>query len=62
LLNGGHGAAMAEWHGGFLDSRHRKFVKEFPPWWRHMPQWRIYIDDFWPSTIFRIDNIESISI
>jgi len=28
LLNGGLGAAIADWRGEFLDNRHRKFVKK----------------------------------
>jgi len=45
LLNDSHGAAMAEWRDVFSDNRHRKFVKECPPW-------RVYMVDFLPSTLF----------
>lgn len=31
LLNSGHGAAMAEWCGGYFAYHHSQFVKGGPP-------------------------------
>jgi len=47
LLNGGHGAAMAEWLGGFFNNCHSQLVK------RHRLQWHVNMADFWPFAIFR---------
>jgi len=44
-------------HGGMprwiFGQHRRKFVKEWLPWQRHRPQWRVYMADFWPSVIRR---------
>jgi hypothetical protein len=48
LLDGG---AMVEWGGEFFDNCHRQFVKEWPAWRHHRPQWCIYMADIWPSSI-----------
>jgi len=56
LLNGDHGAAMAEQCGGFLDNHHRQFVKGCLPWRHHRLQWRVYMADVCPSVISAIDS------
>jgi len=48
-----HGATMVEWHGGFFANCHRQFVKGGSPWRHHKAQWRVYMAEFQPSTIFR---------
>lgn len=44
LLNGSHGAPLAEWRGRFFANRHRQFVKGSLPC-------RAYTVEFWPSAI-----------
>ena len=64
LLNGGHGAALAKWHGQLLGNRQRKFVKECLPSRYHRPQLYVYMADFWPlrfisssTTLVCINNL-----
>jgi len=52
LLNGSQGTAMAEWRGVFFENRHTCFVKRCLSRLRHKPNWRVYIEDFWPYAIF----------
>jgi hypothetical protein len=56
LLSGGHGTAIAEWHGGILYNHLSHFLKGCPPWWRRKLQWRVYIADYWSSAYSAIDN------
>lgn len=56
---GGHGAATAEWCGGFFDNLHRKLVKGCLLWWHHGPQWRVYMVDIRLSAIFLPSAINS---